>query len=63
MIQMKPVEGSSFIVAAGYDAENRTLTLQFKDGKSHTYNDVPPAKYQAFLAAKSKGRFMHQELK
>lgn len=63
-IPMRPIEGSSAISHAGYDAENRALHLQFTRAKEPVVvEDVDPATYQQFLAAKSKGRFFHEVIK
>lgn len=61
---MRPVTGSSAITHEGYNPATRTLTLRFpKSQKDTVIEDVSPETYAAFLAAPSKGKFFHQELK
>lgn len=61
---MRPVTGSSAIIAEGYDPATRTLTLRFAKAKEDTViEDVSPETYYAFLAAPSKGKFFHERLR
>jgi len=46
---------SSWIGAVGYDPRNATMSMTTKTGKSYSYNDVSPAEYGEFLAARSPG--------
>lgn len=63
-IPMRAIEGSSAIIAEGYDPVTKTLTLQFTRAKEPVVvEDVSPATYQQFLAAESKGRFFHEHFK
>jgi hypothetical protein len=43
-------------VAAGYDTENRTMTVVFRDGTFYNYYEVTPGEWQAFSASLSKGK-------
>jgi hypothetical protein len=49
--------GSSAIKSAGYDADTRTLEIEFKGGGVYHFRDVPPEIYEQFMAAESKGKF------
>jgi KTSC domain len=49
--------GSSAITAVKYDAENRTLDIQFREGHSYRYIDVPEFVYRELLKAESAGAF------
>ena len=62
-IQMQPIEGSSHIEAAGYDAGSQTLRVQFKGGKSYDYAGVPPEKVREFQGSSSKGQFLRTFIK
>lgn len=58
-MELKPVNSSS-LAAVGYDATTRTLVLEFKNGGTYAYFDVPPSRHRALLAAPSMGEhFMH----
>jgi hypothetical protein len=43
-------------VAAGYDTEERTMTVVFRDGTFYNYYDVTPGEWQAFSSSLSKGK-------
>ncbi len=60
-IVRKPVE-SSMLWAVGYDPEHQVLQAEFHSGQVWNYLGVPPEKYEKFLIANSKGRFMHDEI-
>ena len=51
-----PVESKMFISVA-YESEKQILYLRFRSGDVYRYFEFPPAKYQAFLDAESRGRF------
>lgn len=56
-VDMIPV-ASSNIEAIGYAVDFRRLYVRFGDGAEYSYDSVPRAVYEAFLAAPSKGRFL-----
>jgi len=49
--------GSSAITAVKYDAENRTLDIEFREGHSYRYMHVPEFVYRELLKAESAGAF------
>lgn len=51
-----PVESKMFIAVA-YDEGKQILYLRFRSGDVYRYFGFPPAEYQAFLDAESRGRF------
>jgi hypothetical protein len=55
-VERSPVD-SSAIVSAGYDAEQRTLELEWKNGRVYQYLEVPQGTFEWLLRAKSKGAF------
>ena len=57
---MIPV-GSSNVAAVGYDCG--ILTVRFHNGYVYEYSGVSEAVFREFLAAPSKGRFVHHRLK
>jgi hypothetical protein len=49
---------SSAVIAAGYDAETRTLELEFAGGRIYRYEAVPQGTYDWLLRAPSKGAYV-----
>lgn len=59
---MKPIHvESSNIEALGHESD--TLFIRFNSGLSYSYADVPETVFKAFKAAKSVGKFFHQQIK
>lgn len=56
------IEGSSHIEHAEYNSQHRMLVVGFKGGANHSYQNVPPEKWQAFQAAESKGKYLHSDI-
>lgn len=54
---------SSFIDAISYNEETQELEIEFTDGASFTYEEVPPEVYTQFLISTSKGAFFHTYIK
>lgn len=54
---------STNITAIGYDEKMNQLHVQFNSGAEYVYNEVPPAVYQEFLDAESKGRYLNERIK
>ncbi len=54
---------SSNILAIGYDDVTRELYVQFLNGCTYIYSDVPPETYGEMLQADSKGSFLNREVK
>lgn len=61
--EMSQVEGSSNLVAHGYDPETETLRVEFKGGSKYDYHGVPKEMHQAFLEAPSSGSYLHSVIK
>lgn len=61
-IQMQAVE-SSQIKAIGYDAESKTLAIEFKGGGEYRYANVEPELYQDMMASPSVGSFFYKNIK
>lgn len=60
--KMKNVDSSN-IAAIGYDDELYELFVQYKNGMTYKYKEVPANIYESFLKAESKGKFMNEEVK
>ncbi len=54
---------SSTIARFGYDAANQVLRVEFKNGGTYQYFDVPAQVFEAMVAAPSKGQFLAQMIK
>lgn len=62
-VALLPVE-SSLIEKAGYDAATQTLVVKLVNGSDlYTYQGVPQAIYDEFLAAESKGNYFVKSIK
>jgi hypothetical protein len=61
MTELIPVE-SSRISAYGYDEDTARVIVQFPDGVRWEYRNVPAWVWADFVAADSKGRFIHDVL-
>lgn len=55
-IEMKPVKSSN-IKSVGYDTESKALQIQFKNGGTYQYKDVPADTFDALLHADSVGKY------
>lgn len=47
---------------AGYNAEQRTLRVVFRDGTPYSYYGVEPVTWQRFKRSASPGRFINRVL-
>jgi lysyl-tRNA synthetase class 2 len=54
---------SSMIAAVGYDEDREVLEVEFSSGTVYRYLRVSLAVFEAFLAARSKGRFFNERIK
>jgi hypothetical protein len=46
-----------------YDPNTRTMTVQFKNGSIHAYDDVPMEKHEAFTGSASPGKYFNERIK
>lgn len=60
--EMTPIESSMF-EAHHYNPNTRQLTVRFKNGAVHQYEDVPADKHFAFVGAASPGRYFNDRIK
>jgi hypothetical protein len=59
-VTLVPIEGSSSVDSAGFDAERGVIRVLFRSGRFHDYAGRTAADFEEFLAAPSKGRFVHE---
>lgn len=57
-----PVKSSN-IDGIKYDGDTQTLHVKFLSGDTYRYEGVSPHKYQALMAAPSKGKHIHTNIK
>lgn len=64
---MSWVEDSTFsssnISLLRYDSNAMTLEVSFHNGGVYQYFDVPHHEWESFVAAESKGKFLHDNIK
>ncbi len=61
-IEMQMVESSN-IRAIGYDKEEKTLFVQFKNYNEFSFEGVPKETHDALMAAESVGKYFHSHIK
>ena len=54
---------SEAIAAIDYDEDHTKLLVRFASGERYVYVGVPGEVCRAFLAADSRGRFFHAEIR
>lgn len=57
-MRLDPVVDSSMLAAYGYDPSLKALVVLFNSGKAYQYWDVPPEIFEGLTGARSKGRYM-----
>ena len=57
------VAGSSNIVSAGWCSTRNCVDVEFSNGGVYRYHNVSAKVWEDFLAAESKGQFVHSVLK
>ena len=59
---MLPVKSSN-IDSVGYDQKTMALTVKFKSGSTHQYDDVSPEKHAELMKAESVGSHFHKHIR
>lgn len=54
---------STDIRAIGYDADSQTLEVEFNSGGVYQYSGVSPGEHDGIMAADSKGKYFHANIK
>jgi hypothetical protein len=58
----QPVQSSN-INSVGFDSDDNTLQIKFNSGGIYNYYNVPKRVYTTMLAAPSKGKYFHKNIK
>jgi hypothetical protein len=64
-MQRTPITSSN-ILSAGYDPATKMMEVEFRGKGGNTtyqYHEVPKEVYDGFLAADSKGSYLHSNIK
>ena len=61
-MEMHSVQSSN-INAIGYDEGSETLQIEFINGGTYQYFDVPQHVFDGIMNADSKGKFLHSNIK
>lgn len=54
---------SSNINSVGYDPDEKTLAVEFKDGTIYHYHDVEKDVHENLVSARSVGGFLHANIR
>ena len=54
---------STNIARVGYDAQSKTLAVEFRNGSIYHYHGIDQDKHDEFMRAESKGKYLHQHIK
>ena len=54
---------SSFIAETRYDHDTSMLQIEFTDGTTFQYDNVPRSTYTSFITSPSRGRAFHDLIK
>lgn len=62
MVDRTPVSSSN-ISSVGYDPDEKTLAVEYKDGSLYHYHDVEKDVHEGLVGAKSVGGYLHANIK
>lgn len=54
---------STNLQSVGYDASSRVLTIEFRNGSTYEYEDVPPEVHAELMKAKSHGKYFQSHIR
>lgn len=60
---MHVCRGSNQVRAFGYEPKTQTFDVQFHDGRTYRYSNVPRNVFDGFLRAPSKGGYINAQIK
>lgn len=61
-MNMIPVSSTN-LAAIGYDEGSHTLRVEFQNGGTYDYFDVPEREFEALRSASSHGQYIAQHIK
>jgi hypothetical protein len=61
-VEMQAVESKMFR-AVGYDSETKTFRVEYVNGITWEYRDLPQELHQQFQQSESKGKFFNQHIR
>ena len=61
-MELTPVSSSN-VAAVGYDPDTSTLEVEFKNGSSYQYFDVPETEFFNLRDAPSVGKYLNASIK
>jgi hypothetical protein len=59
---MEPVDSSN-VVAIGYEPSNQELYVEYLNGRTYVYSEVPAETHQELMDADSKGAYINREVR
>jgi len=59
---LRQVVSSQIIHSIGYDSASRRLEIQFQNGWTYQYDDVPETVYRSLMTAPSHGRYLKRHI-
>ena len=62
LMDRTPVQSSS-VTSVGYDSTHFELEIEFRNGRTYRYRQVPPAVYRLLLQAPSIGQYVNRIVK
>ena len=54
---------STSLESVGYEAESKTLEVEFAGGAVYQYLEVPEVEHRRFMRARSRGAYLNQHIK
>jgi hypothetical protein len=61
-MERTPVASSS-VASVGYDAARAELEIEYRNGRTYRYSQVPPAAYRLLIQAPSIGEYVNRVIK
>ncbi len=58
-----PIKGSSQIKSVGHDATTKKMQIEFVNGKTYEYEQVPASQAKALIEAESAGKYFNAAIK
>lgn len=63
MVEWVDTSESSTIARIGYDSDAQVMTVEFTNGGTYNYFEVPRNVFEAIRIAPSKGQYLGQQIK